>query len=187
MHRRLIVYQDNITDELKQVFSATATIVDDETVKDVIVVEDTHYYEEELINYIDLYELLSNDFDGEVTLYLEPFTKTTFPFLDDMKTFIKTLPHRMYAFEDVIPYMVLNNHPLQKKVKSYIESTVKEDVIDTVLAFIKNNMNSSLSAKRLYMHRNTLNYRIDNFVEKVHINVKDFKGANAMYMLYQYD
>jgi DNA-binding PucR family transcriptional regulator len=64
---------------------------------------------------------------------------------------------------------------------------VKEDVIDTVLAFIKNNMNSSLSAKRLYMHRNTLNYRIDNFVEKVHINVKDFKGANAMYMLYQYD
>ncbi len=47
-------------------------------------------------------------------------------------------------------------------------------------------MNSSSTSKKLYMHRNTLNYRIDNFIEATKINVKTFKGANAVYLLYKY-
>ena len=59
-------------------------------------------------------------------------------------------------------------------------------MIHTVREFINNSMNSSYTAKKLYMHRNTLNYRVDNFIESTNINVKTFKGANAVYMLFKY-
>ena len=59
-------------------------------------------------------------------------------------------------------------------------------MVYTVREFIDNNMNSSATSKKLFMHRNTLNYRIDNFIEQTKINVKTFKGANAIYMLYKY-
>jgi DNA-binding PucR family transcriptional regulator len=75
---------------------------------------------------------------------------------------------------------------LKQKIKRYISEKNNEDVIYTVREFIENNMNSSLSAKKLYMHRNTLNYRIENFIDATNINVKTFKGANAIYMLYKY-
>ncbi len=187
MQRRLMVYQKNITDELIQIFEANALVDLSYKTDDIIIVTDEEYYHHEPTNYEDIYELLANDFDGEVTMYIEPYTKDEFPFLKQMQTFIKTLPHRLYYFEDVIPYVVLRNETdFKHQIKAYIESQVKPEVVETVISFIQNNMNSSQSADKLYMHRNTLNYRVDNFVEKVHINVKNFKGANAMYMLYQY-
>ena len=186
MQRRIIVYQKNMTEELKEVFLATAALIENEVTKDVLVIEDTEYYSEDPINYDDLFELMSNDFDGAITMYIEPYSKSEFPFFEEMKTLIKLVPSRQYYFEDIIPYTVLNRHPLQNKIKQYISDSVKIEVIETVISFIVNNMNSSQSAKKLYMHRNTLNYRIDNFIEKTHINVREFKGANAIYMLYRY-
>lgn len=186
MQRRIVIYQEDMTEELKEVFLATAALIENEETKDILVIEDTDYYAEDPINYDDLFELMSNDFDGELTMYIEPYSKTDFPFFDEMKSLIKMIPSRQYYFEDIIPYTVLNKHPLQNKIKEYIGESVKGEVIETVISFIGNNMNSSQSAKKLYMHRNTLNYRIDNFIEKTHINVREFKGANAIYMLYRY-
>ncbi len=82
--------------------------------------------------------------------------------------------------------MVRNNDILKNKILEHINSEVNSEVIHTVLEFIENNMNSSSTSKKLYMHRNTLNYRIDNFIEATKINVKTFKGANAVYLLYKY-
>ena len=175
-----------MSEELKELFLATTSLIENEVDKDILVIEDTDYYADDPVNYDDLFELMSNDFDGSLTMYIEPFSKEPFPFLDDIKSLIKTIPSRQYYFEDIIPYTVLNKHPLQNKIKEYISQSVKGEVIETVISFIGHNMNSSQSAKKLYMHRNTLNYRIDNFVEKTHINVREFKGANAIYMLYRY-
>ncbi|MEC9485604.1 MAG: helix-turn-helix domain-containing protein [Candidatus Izemoplasma sp.] len=187
MQRRLMVYQKDITDELIQIFEANALVDLSYKDDDIIIVTDEEYYHNEPTNYEDIYELLANDFNGEVTMYIEPYSKEEFPFINRMREFIKTLPHRLYYFEDIIPYVVLqNNVEFKHQIKAYIESQVKSEVIETVIAFIENNMNSSQSADKLFMHRNTLNYRVDNFVEKVHIDVKHFKGANAVYMLYHY-
>ncbi|MCK4551507.1 MAG: helix-turn-helix domain-containing protein [Tenericutes bacterium] len=46
-------------------------------------------------------------------------------------------------------------------------------------------MNASKTAKTLYMHRNTLNYRLDNFINKTEIDVRKFKGAIAIYLLFK--
>ena len=97
------------------------------------------------------------------------------------------MPLLTLFFDDIITYAVLQqNKELKNMIREFLLSVSNSDVIHTVREFIENNMNSSLSAKKLFMHRNTLNYRIDNFIEATHINVKTFKGANAIYMLYKF-
>jgi len=188
MKRKIYVYQKNLNEELLLFFKELNNNIKIETFEDdIITLIDKDYYNEEPIDLESYYLLLVDDFDSEVTIFIEPYLKDFFPLGEEIKEFIHLLPHNVYYFEDVITYIVLkNNEMLKQRIKEYILSNVKEEVLHTVREFIENNMNSSLSAKKLYMHRNTLNYRIDNFIESTHINVKTFKGANAIYMLYKY-
>ncbi|QMS84420.1 helix-turn-helix domain-containing protein [Candidatus Xianfuyuplasma coldseepsis] len=188
MFRRIYIYQEHIPDELIAVLSSLSDMIHVETVEDnVITLYDEDYYNEEPLDIDELYMLLVDDFKTPFTMILEPYSTTPFPLQEECKSFIKQLPQRILEFEDVIVYAVLyQNESFKQAVKDYIQSQINADVIHTVREFITNNMNSSVSAKKLYMHRNTLNYRIDNFIDATHINVKTFKGANAIYMLYQF-
>ena len=188
MKRHVYIYQEELSEELILFFEALS---DNYTIKEitdnVITILDNDYYTEEPIDLESFQNLLIEDFDSLVTIMIEPYVETEFELSHDLKSFIKELPHGVYYFDDVITYIVLkNNSDLKRKVKAFIQSKIKPDILHTVREFIENNMNSSQSAKKLYMHRNTLNYRIDNFIELTHINVKTFKGANAIYMLYKY-
>lgn len=188
MFRRMYIHGPELQEELITVLSNLSIHIHVESVVDnVITLYDDDYYNEEPLDIDELYMLLVDDFNQSFTMIIEPYTKTDFPLGDQFKAFIKELPHRIIDFEDVIVYAVLRqNDPLKQAVKDFVQSRINADVIHTVREFIGNNMNSSVSAKKLYMHRNTLNYRIDNFIEATNINVKTFKGANAIYMLYQF-
>lgn len=52
------------------------------------------------------------------------------------------------------------------------------EVIQTALTFIECGMNASLAAKRLYVHRNTFNYRLNAFICKTGIDIRDYDNAN---------
>ena len=52
----------------------------------------------------------------------------------------------------------------------------------TIKVFLENNLNASLTAKKLYIHRNTLQYRIDKFIDKTGIQLKDFYGAFTVFL-----
>ncbi len=188
MKRRVYIYQENLNEELLSFFESLNDNITIESVEeDVITLIDSDYFNEEPIDLESFQMLLIEDFDSMVTIVIEPYLKEDFELGDYIRPFISKLPHNVYYFEDLITYIVLKaNEELKVKVKEYILSKVNAEVIHTVREFIENNMNSSLSAKKLFMHRNTLNYRIDNFIESTNINVRTFKGANAVYMLYKY-
>ena len=188
MKRRVYVYQENLAEELKLFFGEISKNINIESIEnDIITLFDDDYYNEEPVDLESFQMLLVEDFDSMVTILIEPYLEDDFELGDSIKEFIKELPHNVYFLEDIITYVVLkDNKELKTKIKEYISSHVNNEVIHTVREFIENNMNSSVSAKKLYMHRNTLNYRVDNFIEATHINVKTFKGANAIYMLYKY-
>ncbi len=188
MRRRVFIYQENISEEIKELFNSLGSSFFIESInEDIITLIDDDYYNPEPIDLGGFSELILEDFDNNITMFLEPYFEDDFIIGNDIKHFIKEIPHGVYHFEDIVTYSVVrNNGILKAKILEYINTLVNSEVIHTVLEFIENNMNSSSTSKKLFMHRNTLNYRIDNFIEATKINVKTFKGANAVYLLYKY-
>ncbi|MCM3725572.1 helix-turn-helix domain-containing protein [Neobacillus cucumis] len=92
----------------------------------------------------------------------------------------------IFTFERVIPaYLSYYLSPeLKVRVSQEIIELFNEDheIFSTIKVFLENNLNASMTAKKLYIHRNTLQYRIDKFVEKTGISLKDFYGAFTVFL-----
>lgn len=99
----------------------------------------------------------------------------------------KHLPSsNVISFERVFPAFAASHLPLEVKnlVKKDLLEVFEDDIelYATIKVFLENNMNASMTAKKLYIHRNTLQYRIDKFVEKTGIPLKDFYGAFTVFL-----
>lgn len=96
------------------------------------------------------------------------------------------LQERVFTFEKLFPLAVLNDLSPDMKagLTKEVQNIFKEDqeMLITMKIFLENNLNVSLTAKKLYIHRNTLQYRIDKFIEKTGINLKSFSGAVTVYL-----
>ncbi len=188
MKRKVYVYQNPLNPELESLFSSINENIVIDTIEDnLITITDFDYFNEEPIDLVSFQELIQEDFGGDVTMFIEPYLEEGFGLGILIKEILNELPHNVYFFEDVIPYVILKQKDeLRHLIIEYLTMKTNKEVIHTVREFIENNLNSSLSAKKLFMHRNTLNYRLDNFISATDINVRTFKGANAIYMLFKY-
>ncbi len=85
-----------------------------------------------------------------------------------------------------IPYLVMQHLSDEEKHLLYhsILHTVieEEELLKTIQVFLESNSNTTLAAKKMFMHRNSLQYRVDKFIEKTGIDVKKFDGALAVYL-----
>ncbi|RSK26303.1 hypothetical protein EJF36_05195 [Bacillus sp. HMF5848] len=57
-----------------------------------------------------------------------------------------------------------------------------KELLTSIKTYIDCNLNVSLAAKKLFLHRNTMQYRIDKFVDRTGIDIKNFEGAAAVYL-----
>lgn len=64
-----------------------------------------------------------------------------------------------------------------------INNSLHEELIETGIKFIDNSLNISKTAKQMYIHRNTLNYRLDRIKEGINLDIKEFKDALIFYIL----
>lgn len=92
----------------------------------------------------------------------------------------------IYTFEKVFPSYLA--HDLPEKFKKELNNNITQlfrdepEMFSTIKVFLENNLNASMTAKGLYIHRNTLQYRIDKFTEKTGIHLKDFYGAFTVFL-----
>jgi len=98
------------------------------------------------------------------------------------------LSKKIIHIEHLLPYQLMISLPKEEREKytNQLLAHISNDkeLIDSVRVFFQCNLNVSLAAKQLYLHRNTLQYRIDRFIEKTGINIKTFEGAVAVYMAF---
>ncbi|MBI9009126.1 MAG: helix-turn-helix domain-containing protein [Tenericutes bacterium] len=110
----------------------------------------------------------------------------TFP-IQEILDVLPNLNKGIYLIEDLIYELVkLNKIELIKRLRNYYYNHFSPETIETILGFIDQDLNATKTSKALYMHRNTLNYRLDNFIKKTEIDVRKFSGALAIYLLFRY-
>ncbi|MYL38650.1 PucR family transcriptional regulator [Halobacillus litoralis] len=90
------------------------------------------------------------------------------------------------SYKDIIPYFYVDDlpdtdwHQIEQSI--FQEVLEDKDLLQTIKVFLESGSNTSLAAKRLYMHRNSLQYRVDKFIEKTDLDIKNFKGAVITYL-----
>lgn len=70
-------------------------------------------------------------------------------------------------------------------LKAYEGAFSDKDLVDTCLALFENDLNVSRTACELYMHRNTLIYRIAKIKRLTGLNVCAFSDAVTFLILYR--
>lgn len=92
---------------------------------------------------------------------------------------------RLYTMEKLFPVHLMEQMPeTMKKIlaKEVLDPLgCDQEILQTVRAFFENGFNASVASKKLYIHRNTLQYRLNKFQEITGISLRDFNGALVAY------
>jgi sugar diacid utilization regulator len=82
---------------------------------------------------------------------------------------------RLETLLDAVPKRAKNR--FLEGVLRRAEPSFDPEMLQTLEAFFNENCNVSDTAKRLYIHRNTLLYRLDKFKQETGMDVRDFEHA----------
>jgi len=93
---------------------------------------------------------------------------------------------KVYRLHDILPFLLLEglDSGFRNQLKNIIPEELQGDheLLETIKVFFESDLNVSNAAKRLYMHRNSLQYRIEKFIEKSGVDIKHFHGAVTTYL-----
>jgi hypothetical protein len=184
MERVILIYSPHYQDELKDVILSMGDILKIESIdQSVMCLKETITEFDEPLDTIGFYELLQSDF-GQISLYVDPFYMSEPVYIKELIRFLPKIPTGQYLLEDMILQSFLRvNKPLSYQFKEFLFSKVSNELITTVMAFFDSNLNSTKAAESLYLHRNSFNYRLDQFIDKTSIPVRTFTGAEAVHLL----
>jgi sugar diacid utilization regulator len=138
-----------------------------------------------------LHEMLANEWIGECQLAIHypviPAQEIIFTFhhLREMTIIGKTFHNHFHIYPTWKLYLEKLMYTIADKEKAlFIDEIMKdhgrewdEEIIQTIDYFVSSNCNVSQTAKKLYIHRNTLLYRLDKFKQITGRDVRNFEDA----------
>lgn len=189
--KRSVANKDDFHDIVSGLFPDPITIVWEHEHRGVII-EKKQKQAAESLPFADIIDTLATDFYATIHLFIgqiHPYDDQLYEsFRYEKRCFELAqayMPEQtVYQMEDVIPLLLIHGHPELETIKKsfpFLE-TLDDEWLRIMQTFLQCNLNVSLAAKKLYMHRNSLQYRIDKFIEKTGIDIKHFKGAVAVYL-----
>ncbi len=90
------------------------------------------------------------------------------------------------SYMDAMPYILISE--ADPETTTNLINTVLGDTYDndellkTIETFLACSLNVSITAKELYLHRNSLQYRLDKFTEQTGIDIREFRQAVTVYL-----
>ncbi|MFS3912731.1 helix-turn-helix domain-containing protein [Bacillus australimaris] len=89
------------------------------------------------------------------------------------------------TFYQCLPSFLCYDAPALSQAISdaFKEAVMDRDVYRTLMTYMQCNLNASKAAKALYVHRNSLQYRIDKFIERTGLDIRHFPEASAAYFM----
>lgn len=140
-----------------------------------------------------LFATLDADFDATTKVFVGSFFETheNFPLLyQEEKEIFYTEGKRFFQENFLSLAPVALDYLTKDKIKdsallqSFRRLLLKdEELLEIIEALVKNQGNVSSAAKELYMHRNTLQYRLDKFHEQTGFHLKNTEDLTLCYLL----
>ncbi|TDQ42789.1 PucR family transcriptional regulator [Aureibacillus halotolerans] len=164
-----------------------------ETLHRGVLVEPQNAQLEEAIAYEDLAEALTGDFYTDVHLYVgqiaEAGLRSPISYRLEKESFdlTRTLNTKAHVFthSHQLPLFLLSHSsPEAREELQLLLSDIRDDkeLMDSIRTFLECNMNITTASKALFIHRNSLQYRVDKFIERTQLDVKSFSQAVTVYL-----
>lgn len=141
----------------------------------------------------DLCDTLTTDFYVEPYLYIGQIQKNDpelkYKFSLEQRCF-QTL-HRAanrekaLTFYEAMPILIMKSPAsISKDILSnqLVETIDDKELLHTIEAFLQSNLNASSTAKRLFIHRNSLQYRLEKLLEKTGLDIRMFSNAAFIFL-----
>ncbi len=162
-----------IIDFLKGLLGANIKTV----IKEEIIVS---YDKKEEVDFKEISNVINNELYVKCTL-LECYT-SDLNYLEELINLYKLkINYTCYLNEKELLLIKNNNEILRKNIlKKYYNDGEMQNIIKV---YLECDLNTTTAASKLYLHRNTLNNKIDKFINETGYNVRTFKEAYIIYQL----
>lgn len=182
MRRKVMMYHKSPESDTLLAFLSLSETMTFARIDDHFIEIENDFYEEEF-DLSHIRELALQEIYQDLTLLILPLSG-----LFDSRIAIDFLPKMnfdIYTPESFITEVCITHlEAAKQRLKNYYYNHFGHETMETVLGFIDHDLNATKAAKALFMHRNTLNYRLDHFIEKSEINIRHFNGAFAIKLLF---
>ena len=176
MDRRL-VDQDSFRELVEEILQGFAKVYFENDTRGYI---EADVEEDEMDVLETLHPTLSHDFNVSMTMLIVP--KRDDISLLMLEQAVLLGKGNMHTMSTVTHLRLLskdeNTRSMLKKVVEYVD----HDVLETAEAFLLSGMNASKAARRLYLHRNTFNYRLNKFTEVTGMDIRQYHNAQFIYL-----
>lgn len=157
------------------------------------IIEEYYSEQPEILSFEEIIDVLMSDFYTKIRFFISEFSSDieSAPAIFEWSehSFKVAEQYRIAAvatYKDILPYLFIDALPLDQR-KHITRSVLHEvkgepDLLHTIQVFLESGSNATLAAKNLYMHRNSLQYRVDKFTEKTGLDVKQFQHGVSTYL-----
>lgn len=157
----------------------------------VTLLEDIKH--DEFINFHEIIDVMSDDFDLNMKLFISDIEKDI-TFAPTLYQWMKTTSPIIWQYSNeriteqknsIIPMIphLFKQHDQQIFIQTILKETTDDpELLDTIKNVIECQGNVSLAAKKLYMHRNSVQYRIDKFYELTGNDLRQFNDSLRVYL-----
>lgn len=154
-------------------------------------IEIIFYEDNQNVEIEELFQTMSDDFGYPISVHagLRLNKNVNGSFLAHYISCIVSSNFFGKRYSDLIDIVFSNdptkNYPLIKEIKTYILEPVlnKNNNLETLDGFFKNDLNVSKTAKILYLNRNSLINRLDVISKEIGIDVQSFKYAACILIM----
>lgn len=168
------------------------------TPQDLVIVQEINEWFEDTVSFDSIIDTLATDFFINIGIY----AGSLIPSSDDLQRVfnreiriydgIKPLFAKKKSFleQEAMIYFILLQLPRDMKGTLLEPLTAvgnDQELKETIAIYLRHNLNTSSAAKELYLHRNTMQYRLDKFIEKTALDIKHFPNAAACYLMLSLD
>lgn len=146
------------------------------------------YYEDLDIDFKNLFTAINDDFNANLKIFESAriYDQKVINQICDM--YLKYLHNHHYANNrHLVLSLIKNNVDMLKELKPSLLNKVSVDLSlqDVINGMMECNLNVTKTATEVYMHRNTINNKLDIIRKETGFNVQDFKDAVALYILFK--